>query len=181
METNVRTFVCPICNETVKELHWENYELGGKKVCDDCYYEHKFFAVTKSYISYGNDFNVEDVGKIKIYIHHDGINQYYRVGGKRTFYLSVFARTTYERKEKRDGLSGNPCEFSFTYDLSEFYTSYEISKETFAKIFTKNINRVRVPERKALMECQAFVDYAYDCLTKTINRYNKHMLDRFGL
>jgi len=178
-----KEFVCPCCNEVVDDDY--EFYVDGKKVCSECYYARKYFAINQMYVSYGKDFNVENVGKLKVYINHESIKYYNEVsitgGNGKTFYLSVFGRTTYKRKKKSNGLSGNPCEFSFSYDLSKFYTSYEISKETFVSIFTKNLSRIKVPERKALMMNEKFIDYVYDCLTKTMNKYNDSMINKLGL
>jgi len=134
--------------------------------------EEQFLSVTENYICKGSDFGISSIKRISINIHHYS-TEYCEFYPQRTFMLNV----TIYRHVFGEGFDEN-C---FSYDLTHFYDSLKVPKERFDRLLTKNLNKIRIFDKKALLSSKKFVDYVYDCLTKTIKRYENSRIYNFGL
>jgi len=124
----------------------------------------KFFD---SYYTNGSEFGLDEITRIKIQItYYDAL------------YMVIYADAVRQLRILGGARDRDGHEFITKKDFHEFEHVLYIPKELFLAKMKKN-GRIKTPEKIKLLECDKFLDYAYECMNNTMIAPN--VLYRLGL
>jgi len=131
-----------------------------------CWYNK--FKLENDYSTKGSIFGIGNIKRIKLRFCHRSFSQ---ECSKKSFRIFVYVNCNL-----------NNFEFSFKVNLYDYYLKFNnITRDVIKTRFAKNLNRVKVSERKLLVTNERFVDYVYDKTREVIEELNHMYIYNFGM
>lgn len=133
-----------------------------------CWYDK--FKLENDYSTKGLVFGINNIKRIKLRFCHRSFSQ---ECSKKSFCIFVYANTS---------CNSSNFEFSFKVNLCDYYLKFnDITRDVIKTRFAKNLNRVKMTERKLLATNERFVDYIYDKAREVIEELNHMYIYNFGV